>query len=586
MGDSETTAMKIRVMSVLKRILPGCAALALLAVLCSCAPMAAAPAAREAQAASAPAERLKAAPMEDVLEPAALLGESGGVSTLPARFQQPSYVARDVNASTLAMEEKDVAIPVGADISTTTGPVPLRDIIKRLAEMKGMNISWASDVNQWVMVDVDIRAEDDFFASIANLLRQIDYYHMVEGNTIIVKYKETRRFQIAMPFLSSNYNTGVGGDVLGNKSSGNNVVGNVKLTSEANNFDIWGNIQTNLNNILQTWEAEEAERDSSAKQGSQAAAAAAGGGDGQQSAAGAQSAGKKAASGGGSSRIGKGYFTIDKPIGLITVTAPRPLQEKVAEYIGNLKKQLYRQISIEAKIVEVVLQNDSNTGVDWSKLLQNSNFDFNITFGNLDIHNPLGDNRSLSLNTKAFAMVIDALQTQGETRILSNPKISVMNGQPALINVGEDQTYVSKVESTTSTGSGAGIVTFTVTTDSVFSGLGLGVVATIMENDEIILNLMPVTSQLQELTYETFGGTTGSRVGLPVVKLRELNTTVRVQDGGMLVVGGMIDSEKGQTAKKVPFLGNIPLIKNLFRSDAKKDGRKELIILMRPKIIS
>jgi len=432
-------------------------------------------------------------------------------------------------------------------------------------------------------VDVDIRAEDDFFSSIANLLRQLDYYHMVEGNTIVVKYKETRRFQIAMPFLASKYNTGVGGDVLGNKSSGNNVVGNVKLTSDANNFDVWGNIQTNLNNILQTWEAEDAQREASAKQASGPAAALTAEGAGKQPAAGAQGAALQPAMGGGSARIGKGYYTIDKPIGLITVTAPRPLQEKVAEYIGNLKKELYRQISIEAKIVEVVLQNDSNTGVDWSKLLKNANFDFNITFGNIEAATPLGDNRSLTLNAKAFSLVIDALQTQGETRILSNPKISVMNGQPAMINIGEDQTYVSKVSSDTTKD---GITTFTISTDSVFSGLGLGVVATIMENDEIILNLMPVTSQLQDLTYETFGGVTGSRVGLPVVKLRELNTTVRVIDGGMLVVGGMIDTEKGQTAKKVPVLGNIPFLKNLFRSDAKKDGRKELIILMRPKIIS
>jgi len=582
MGDSETTARKMPVMRVLKKILPGCAALALLGMLCSCAPMAA-PAAREAQGATASPERLKAAPVEEVMETSTVPGEAAGGSALPARFQQPSYAAGDVAAATLALEEKDVAIPVGADISTTTGPVPLRDIIKRLAEMKGMNISWASDVNQWAMVDVDIRAEDDFFSSIANLLRQLDYYHMVEGNTIVVKYKETRRFQIAMPFLASKYNTGVGGDVLGNKSSGNNVVGNVKLTSDANNFDVWGNIQTNLNNILQTWEAEDAQREASAKQASGPAAALTAEGAGKQPAAGAQGAALQPAMGGGSARIGKGYYTIDKPIGLITVTAPRPLQEKVAEYIGNLKKELYRQISIEAKIVEVVLQNDSNTGVDWSKLLKNANFDFNITFGNIEAATPLGDNRSLTMNAKAFSLVIDALQTQGETRILSNPKISVMNGQPAMINIGEDQTYVSKVSSDTTKD---GITTFTISTDSVFSGLGLGVVATIMENDEIILNLMPVTSQLQDLTYETFGGVTGSRVGLPVVKLRELNTTVRVIDGGMLVVGGMIDTEKGQTAKKVPVLGNIPFLKNLFRSDAKKDGRKELIILMRPKIIS
>lgn len=570
MGDSETIAMKIPVMRILKRILPGLLALAMLGVLCACAPVAAPPA-LDAQGVPTAPERLKAAPGEEILASDSDLGGAAGGSALPARFQQPSFAASDVAASTLAMEEKDVAIPVGADISSTTGPVPLRDIIKRLAGLKGMNISWASDVNQWAMVDVDIRAEDDFFASIANLLRQIDYYHVVEGNTIVVHYKETRRFQIAMPFLASKYNTGVGGDVLGSSSAGNNVVGNVKLISDANNFDIWANIAANLNTILQTWEAEESQRNASAQQASATAATADG------------AVATKPAAAGGAARIGKGYYTIDKPIGLITFTAPRPLQEKVAAYIGNLKKQLYRQISIEAKIVEVELQNDSTTGVDWSKLLQSSNFDFNITFGNINIDTPLGDNRSLTMNAKAFSLVIDALQTQGETRILSNPKISVMNGQPALINIGEDQTYISKVESTTTKDS---VTTFTVTTDSVFSGLGLGVVATIMENDEIILNLMPVTSQLQDLTYKEFGGVNGSSVGLPVVKLRELNTTVRVMDGGMLVVGGMIDTEKGDTAKKVPVLGNLPFLKKLFRSDAKKDSRKELIILMRPKIIS
>jgi MSHA type pilus biogenesis protein MshL len=230
----------------------------------------------------------------------------------------------------------------------------------------------------------------------------------------------------------------------------------------------------------------------------------------------------------------------------------------------------------------VLLEDNSKTGIDWSGLLEESAFDFNITFGNIDATHPLGDNRSLTLNSKAFSLVIDALQTQGETRILANPKISVMNGQPAMINIGEDETYVNKVESTAD----EGVISFTVTTDSVFSGLGLGVVATIMENDEIILNLMPVTSQLTDLTYETFGGAVGSRVGLPVVKLRELNTTVRVPNGGLLVVGGLIDTEKGTAAKKVPLFGDMPFLKKLFRTDAKTDTKKELIILMRPKIIS
>lgn len=568
MGDRVMTARKTPAKRRIQKLVSGCAVLALMGLLCSCAPVTPPPAA--GQPAPVASERLKAAPLEDSgLTASADKMAAGAQTALPVRFQQPSYLLDTNNKETvhtLALLEEDVVIPVGADISSTTGPIPLRDIIKRLADMKGMNVSWASDVNQWVMVDVDIRAEDDFFASIANLLRQIDYYHTVEGNTVVVRYKETRRFHIAMPFLASDYSTGVGGDVLGSSSAGANVVGNVKLTSEGNKFDVWGNIQANLDNILSTWESEEAQKSSSKRPTTEK--------DGD--------SGAQAAASGGSAKIGRAYYTIDRPIGMITVTAPRPLQQRIEDYIVNLKRELYRQIAIEAKVVEVILQNDSKTGVDWSKLLDESAFDFNITFGNIDITNPLGDNRGISLNTKAFAMVVDALKKQGETRILANPKISVMNGQPAMINIGEDETYVNKVESTAS----EGVITFTVTTDSVFSGLGLGVVATIMENDEIVLNLMPVTSQLQDITYETFGGVVGSRVGLPVVKLREMNTTVRVQDGGMLVVGGLIDTIKGQEATKIPLLGDLPLVKKFFRTDATMDSRKELIILMRPKIIS
>ena len=571
MGVREKTAREKPVMGKIKKFVTGCSMFALVGMLFSCAPVAPPPSDVQLTQA-APPERLMAAPRSDAPAAKTLTSPVGGMNvgtSLPVRFQQPSYIIGGQDAAPLlTLMDENVVIPVGADISSTTGSIHLRDIVKRLAEMKGMNVSWASDVNQWALVDVDIRAEDDFFASIDNMLRQIDYYHEVEGNTIVVNYKETRRFHIAMPFLSSQYATGVGGDVLGSSSAGSNVVGNVKLTSDENNFDVWGNIQTNLDTILSTWEAEEAQKEAS----KQSSAPAVGDND------------KKATAPkiGGSAKIGKGYYTIDRPIGLITVTAPRPLQEKISSYLANLKKELYRQIAIEAKIIEVVLQDNSKSGIDWSKLLEESAFDFNITFGNIDIRHPLGDNRGLSLNTKAFAAVVDALNTQGETRILANPKISVMNGQPAMINIGEDETYVNKVESTAD----EGVITFSVTTDSVFSGLGLGVVATIMENDEIVLNLMPVTSQLQDLTYETFGGVVGARVGLPVVKLRELNTTVRVNNGGMLVVGGLIDTEKGTEAKSVPLLGDLPIIKKLFRTDAKTDVKKELIILMRPKIIS
>jgi general secretion pathway protein D/MSHA biogenesis protein MshL len=155
-----------------------------------------------------------------------------------------------------------------------------------------------------------------------------------------------------------------------------------------------------------------------------------------------------------------------------------------------------------------------------------------------------------------------------------------MNGQPAMISVGENVTYVDSVESTNN----EGIVSFTINTSSVMSGLGLGVIATIMENDEIILSITPVTTSLtQPIEYKTFGV---NQVGLPVVNLREMNTIVRVRDGEMLVVGGLIDQKSTYGNDKVAGLGDIPFAGKLFRSDGTNSAKKELIILMRPKIIS
>ncbi len=577
MVTKKTTGKKMVVMKTLKSIITGCLAVSMLSLLWSCAPVAP-PSGAEAGYAAAP-ERLRAAPAPEK-STASNIGSAGGA--LPVRFQQPSYLLGDSSANNaLTLEDEDTYIPVGADISSTTGSVPLRDVIKRLADMKGMNVSWASDVDQWAQVDVDIRAEDDFFKSIENLLRQTDYFHMVDGNTLIVKYKDTQTFHVAMPFMSTSYSTSVGGDVLGGSDSSHDMTGKIRLQSEDNPFNIWETIEGNLDKILEIWEAEIEEKQSKPAEKYE---------EGQQTTPGDSSDAiddEKEVERKYKGKLGKGYYTIDRPVGLITITAPRPLIRKVEAYLNNLTEQLFKQISIEAKIVEVVLQDNSKTGIDWSKLLEESAFDFNITFGNIGFSNPLGqdtssNDRSISISSKAFALVVDALKTQGETKVLANPKISVMNGQPAMINVGEDTAYVNKVESKAD----EGVITFTVTTDSVFSGLGLGVVATVMGDDEIIINLQPVTSQLETITFESFGGTVGARVGLPQVKLREMNTTVRVPDGGLLVVGGLIDTEKGATAKKIPLLGDLPVVKKLFRSDAKTDTKKELIILMRPKITS
>lgn len=539
------------------------AIVALLALLCSCAPTTKTKTAESAQAKEVEQNTL----------------ESG---QLPVRFQQPSYVLKEsAGESQLGLgETAEIKIPVGADISSTTGPVALRDILKRLAALKKMNISWASDVDQSSMVDVDIRAEDDFFEAIDNILRQVDYYHEIKGNTIVVKYRETRKFHVAMPFMKTTYNTAVGGDVLGSSLGTTSAVkGNIQITSEKNEFDVWDNIKKNIDQILEIWEETVPPPPAAPPAPAQASAPA----PAAQSAAAATTTKRNV-------QAGKGYYSIDKPIGLITVTAPRPLVEKIATYLDNLKKELYRQVSIEAKIVEVVIDNTSTRGIDWTNFLTGKGLSMTL-FGNSGvIYSPDRALRErgvteLAVTGNPFAVALDFLDTQGPSTVLANPKLSVMNGQPALISAGESIKYIDKVETTVSD---SGVPTYTVTTATLMSGLGMSVLATIMDNDEIILSLTPVTSKLagktdpDDVDYIDVGGVT---VGVPRIKLREMNTTVRIKSGEVLVVGGLIDNAEGDSQKKVPFLGDMPGIGALFSHSTKTTKKTELVIMLQPKIL-
>ncbi len=538
------------------------AIVALLALLCSCAP-----ATKTKPAESAQAKEVE----QNTLEP----------GQLPVRFQQPSYVLKESAAgSQLGLgETAEIKIPIGADISSTTGPVALRDILKRLAALKKMNISWASDVDQSSMVDVDIRAEDDFFEAIDNILRQVDYYHEIKGNTIVVQYRETRKFHVAMPFMKSTYNTAVGGDVLGSStgaSGASGVKGNIQITSENNQFDIWDNIKKNIDQILEIWEetvpppaaATAAAPQAGAPQPAQAA---------QPAAAAATKRNVQA---------GKGYYSIDKPIGLITVTAPRPLVEKIGTYLDNLKKELYRQVSIEAKIVEVTIDDTSKRGIDWSGFLTGKGLSMTLFGSSGVIYDPNRDNRKrgvteIAVTGNPFKVALDFLDEQGPSKVLANPKLSVMNGQPALISAGDSIKYIDKIDATVSE---SGVVTYSATTATLMSGLGMSVLATIMDNDEIILSLTPVTSKLEnnEIEYIPIGAGT---VGVPRIKLREMNTTVRVKSGEVLVIGGLIDNAESDDRTKIPFLGDIPGVGSLFSHSEKNTKKTELVIMLQPKIL-
>ncbi len=519
--------------------------------------------------------------------------EKAAPLSLPVSYRTPSYMVDFASQQPPVADEEETSIKVGATIRSTRGPQPLWDILKRLAALKKMNVSWASDVDQQVLVDVDISADDDFYQSIDNLLRQVDYYQEVEGKTIIVKYKETRRYHIAMPFTKSTYGTGTGGNVLGSDAESSNIDGTIELKSSANEFDIWANIQANMDAIINTWNTQAATQEIIENAPSEEENATET--DKEQN---IQLATRQISSGGS-------MYIIDKPIGMITVTAPRPLLERLEEYFTALKKELYKQITIEAKIIEVQLNDSSSIGINWSDVLKNFAVNGTMQFGYngqvypyvsandlaaaslvnpvLGLDDPGRFVSKVAIDQLNFTAFLNALKENGNTRILSNPKISVMNGQPALITVGRNVTYIDSIDSKLD--SDTGIVTYTVETERILSGLGMALTATVLDDHEIIMNLVPVTSELIEpIEYRQIGNL-GGQVGLPIVNVREMSTTVKVGNGEMLIIGGLIndiDESKGEFA---PGVGNVPLLKYLFGHEKKTKRKRELIILLKPRII-
>lgn len=541
---------------------------------------------------------------------AAMAAAPAQPAQLPARYQSPGYlVAREDSEADLGEKAEEYQIKVGATIRSTGGPQPLWDVLKRLAGLKGMTVSWASDVNQNALVDVDISSEDDFFAAIDNLLRQVDYFHEVKGKTIIVQYKETKVYQVGIPHMKGGYTSSVGGNYLTKRDgSTNSTEGTVKIVSDKNEFDVWDNIKLNLDTILEVWSARR-EREALAQDVGTSESNAEQSGGGTQTGEAGKSGDKTADAEKNlvtTERSSQAYYTIDKSVGLISVTAPRPLLAKVDQYLANLKKELYRQVAIEAKIIEVYLQDNSKIGLDWSAILKDFTISGTTFFGTAgfgdettgtdgqvypwietkgDVESPTRFISKVALTPVSFSVMLNALNEQGDTHVLANPKLTVLNGQPALISVGKDVAYIKEVEKDVTTGDNA-TITYTVETDSVVEGVALGVMATIIDDKKIILHLTPVTTNLVggTIPYRTFGNK-GLEVGLPQISMREMSTMVEVQDGEMLIIGGLIDSVESSSGSFAPLVGSIPIVKYLFGVEEKIKQKRELVILLSPKVI-
>lgn len=280
---------------------------------------------------------------------------------------------------------------------------------------------------------------------------------------------------------------------------------------------------------------------------------------------------------------------ISPQAGLVTVRGLPAEIMAVKKFISDTEMHLHRQVIIEAKIMEVTLNNEYQQGVRWNEVLGNignTNLTFSTTgkiAGNA-ISGNIGGATALSFSGSDFNGVIDLLQTQGNVQVLSSPRITATNNQKAVIKVGEDEYFVTDVSSTTTTG------TSTTTTPEVeltpfFSGIALDVTPQIDKTGNVILHVHPSVTLTDEQNKVIQVGDQELILPLAQSRVRESDTIIRAKSGEIVVIGGLIETYQTDQESKTPLLGDIPLLGDLFKSVSEVSQKRELVILLKPIVI-
>lgn len=185
-----------------------------------------------------------------------------------------------------------------------------------------------------------------------------------------------------------------------------------------------------------------------------------------------------------------------------------------------------------------------------------------------------------------YGVVINALRSFGNLKVLSNPNVQVRNGTPALLSVGTSSRYVSQSASTqTVPGGGASTTSSSVQTDTVFSGVMVGVLPMVRDDGRIELLLNPMQSDVDPASLQLVSVGGDNLVSLPKVSYKGLTTTLNVGDGDVVVVGGLIDQRSSNNDRGAPGVSDVPLLGKMFGNENKVHGSRELVIVLRVRVL-
>jgi MSHA biogenesis protein MshL len=285
----------------------------------------------------------------------------------------------------------------------------------------------------------------------------------------------------------------------------------------------------------------------------------------------------------------------------------------IERLLRSMQVNVERQVIIEAKVIDVQLNKDSQQGINWSAFrqgLMRGSFGADpsvvgapgtpgagkvVTGASLsDLLGVGSSTRSafsaglgLALQGSQFAALVNFLETQGDVRVLSSPRIATLNNQQAVIKVGTEEPFITAIApgSTSLSSSAAVSVPPTLTYQPFFSGISLDVTPQIDDRDRVTLHVHALVNSITEKEKASSTQAGANTVPLAINSVNETDSVVKTGDGMMVVIGGLMTESSSNGRSAVPGLGNVPVAGAFFGKGEQASSKRELVILIKPTVV-
>ena len=438
--------------------------------------------------------------------------------------------------------ELDPRIQGGIIFSAHDQPFP--DVIKRICALAGLRYRLEDD---FMRVELDEPYQQTY---------PVDYLSLSRRSTSEVTIA-TNVFDVDV--TSSNGGSG-GGNQSRNVNGGNdnNSVAKIAASSDA---DFWSELDKSLGQVLAT---------SSRSRPLVKEAA--------------ESSGKDAA---------KMNYSLDRQAGLVTVFGNSQQQEAVQSYLKRLQRKASAQVLIEARIIEVELSDEFQSGINWRSLFSGT-FNAAARFGTVGAGAPFVTPTTAadgvftaSVKDKDFSGILNLVRTFGTMRVLSSPRLTVLNNQTAVLKVARNEVYFVTSAQFPTTVSTAGVpVSGTPVFSSTPRTVPVGLVMTVQpaidaEHGHITMTLRPTISRIVVQA----GVSNPIQSIIPVLAVREMDSVLQINTGEVAIMGGLMQDSSTNTDQGVPPFDALPIVGNLAKSRDNLGTTNELVILLRATIL-